>query len=352
MKLSLISFTRQGNQVNQYLIKELSQKGYQCEGYIMDRFKSDDEGGGLIPLEITLKEWAREQFCRQQGIIFVGAVGIAVRLIAPFLVHKSEDPAVVVVDDGAQFAVALLSGHLGGANELTGLVGEILGATPVITTSTDVNNKFSIDLFAKKNDLMITDWKAAKEIAARFLENQEVGLFCDIPLTGKIPAGFFRDKSCGKNVRITYRYPGKSEPDSLYLIPKAFVLGIGCRKGTLVEDIDVFVRQLLNERQIVMAGIAAIASIDLKREEDGLLKFAKKYKIPAYFYSAEILQQVKGEFRDSDFVRQITGVGNVCERAALHHAALNNDNSCVVMGKQAGKGITVSLVQMEVQIVF
>ena len=133
-----------------------------------------------------LKNGQEEDFEDCDAIVFIGACGIAVRSIAPFVKSKKIDPAVVVVDEQGQFAISLLSGHIGGANELTEEIAEILRAQSVITTATDLNDKFAVDVFAKKNGCFISDMELAKEISAALLAGKEVGFASDFPWIGEI----------------------------------------------------------------------------------------------------------------------------------------------------------------------
>lgn len=350
-KLSLISFTKNGDCLNQTLVEKLSAK-YQCCGYKLKRFSAtaEDHPDGLCYLEGSVKEWVSSQFLKTDGFIFIGAVGIAVRLIAPHIGHKSKDPAVVVVDDGGTFAVSVLSGHMGGANQLTKEISKLLGAMPVITTATDVNEVFSVDLFAQKNDLLIADWKLAKEISAEVLAGHQVGFFSDLLVAGDIPDRIVRDQFCRRNIQITYR--NDSKQDCLRLIPNMFVLGIGCKKGVTYRQLEAFIMDVLEQYQITIKSIAAICSIDLKKEEPGLLQFAEKYGLPCYFYTAPELERVTGRFADSPFVKQVTGTGNVCERAPMYHLQKNGQNGQIKITKQAGDGITMALIQKEIKISF
>ena len=126
-------------------------------------------------------------FQSMDALLFIGACGIAVRSIAPYLQGKDKDPAVVVLDERGIFAISLLSGHLGGANELTAVLANLTGAIPVITTATDINGRFAVDVFAKKQNLWISDLKAAKAVSAAVLDEEPVGFFSEFPVTGEIP---------------------------------------------------------------------------------------------------------------------------------------------------------------------
>ena len=130
-------------------------------------------------ISISHTEWTNRQFGQADAIIFVCACGIAVRSIAPFVKSKKTDPAVLVVDECGKYVISLLSGHLGGANELAETVARLLGALPIITTATDLHHQFAVDVFAKKNGCAIASMKAAKEFSAAMLAGESVGFYSE-----------------------------------------------------------------------------------------------------------------------------------------------------------------------------
>ena len=133
---------------------------------------------GLFYIDDSLKEWTRQRFLDSDAILFVGACGIAVRSIAPFLVSKAEDPAVLVIDETGSWVISLVSGHLGGANALAREIAAGISAQPVITTATDLNERFAVDVFARENKLFIGSMELAREISAAVLAGRPVGLRC------------------------------------------------------------------------------------------------------------------------------------------------------------------------------
>ena len=134
--------------------------------------------------ESNLKDWCRARFADASAILFISACGIAVRTIAPFLQSKTKDPAVLVMDEQAHHVISLVSGHIGGANELAEEIGARTGAVPVITTASDVRGKIAVDVFAKKNGLMIASMKDAKKIEAAILRGEAVGVYCEGAVEG------------------------------------------------------------------------------------------------------------------------------------------------------------------------
>lgn len=351
MKLAVLSFTRQGSICCEKLVKGLRGKGETCSGYVQEKFLDTcHEVPGLIPVRQTVYEWTREQFTEADGLIFIGAAGIAVRAIAPYLKDKKTDPAVVVVDEKGTWAISLLSGHAGGANRLTKTVAGILAGTAVITTATDVEGKAAIDVFAVEAGLTISDWQLAKIVSAEILEEHPVGFFSDFSWPEEIPEGFTQKQNCEYHVWVTAKNVQEkedlitlfltSESRILRLIPPIYCVGIGCRKGTPKSKIEHALSAVMRENNLAVEGIAAFASIDLKKEEPGIRELAGEWKIKFLTYSKDELNAVKGDFTASAFVKQVTGADNVCERSAL---ACAGEQGTLLVRKQAACGVTIAV---------
>ncbi len=266
--------------------------------------------------EQKLRDQIEQVFCQNYTLIFVGAIGIAVRGIAPFIKGKDVDPAVLVVDELGTFVIPLLSGHLGGANEYGEELSNRLKATPVITTATDINQVFGVDVWAKKQKIYINNIDHIKYISAALLAGEKIGFQSDYKID-EFPE--FVETTEGNMVETgiliseTYR---QIYTHTLWLTPKKYVLGVGCRKGI---DIEIFEKQLLEfleEQGIFLQMIRQIASIDLKEKEEAILNFSRKYGIEFKTFSSKELELVSGEFSKSEFVKSVTGVDNVCERSA------------------------------------
>ena len=138
---------------------------------------------------VRLNDWTAAQFAQSDALIFVGAAGIAVRAIAPHCRSKAADPAVVVLDEGGRFAIPLLSGHLGGANELAQRLAAVCHAVPVITTATDVNGLFAVDLWAKAQNCAVLEPERIKRVSGALLAGQTVRYWSPWPVAGEPPAG-------------------------------------------------------------------------------------------------------------------------------------------------------------------
>ena len=265
--------------------------------------------------EEPLQEWIRREFQIRQALIFIGAAGIAVRTVAPYIQSKSTDPAVLVMDEDAEFVIPLLSGHLGGANALAQQIAALLGGTAVITTATDRNRVFAVDLWAKKQNLFILQPERIRAVSAGLLSRKKVRFCSPWPISGSVPQGISLCESAETaSVLLTLRPEGGG---ALQLVPRCLTLGVGCRRGIGAEQIDRVFREFCLERSVLPQAVSAIASIDRKRNEKGLLEFCRMRNLPSVFFSAEELQSVRGCLSSSEFVRQTVGVDNVCERSAV-----------------------------------
>jgi cobalt-precorrin 5A hydrolase len=335
MKISIISFTLKGSILGKKLRERLNIKGHYANSFSISKFASKL---GLIEMEGSLTEWTGKQFKTVEGIIFIGACGIAIRSIAPFVKDKKIDPAVVVIDEKGEFVIPILSGHIGGANDIAYEISRILKATAVITTATDVNNKFSVDLFATKENLYISDLNLVKRISSEILEDKIIGLSSDYKILSQLPVGIEENTTIELGICISIHNKNPFE-NTLNLIPRIVTLGIGCRKNTSLEAIESLVLKVLKNNNISIKSIKNISSIDLKKNEKGILDFCKKYKIDFSTYTSDELNQVNGDYYESAFVKSITGVGNVCERSA----AIGSNNGNIIIKKNAENGVTVAI---------
>lgn len=346
-----------------------------------------------VSMKETVKACVDEYFEQVDAIVFVTASGIAVRSVAEHLTHKSKDPAIVCMDECSKHVISLVSGHAGGANALTQMLADVMWATPVITTATDVEGQFSIDDYAREHNLVVTDWAKAKAISAEVLatgakpvwvdeaevsqeeEKNACGICKEQKSTG-IDVGKIENDGCGSRVdgcesridgcknRVDACENGLDvqrlqigsyqvvitpqdvsvDAQTLQLIPRCIVAGVGCKKGMPVDKIEHAVQDAFAKAGLRMEALCAVASIDLKKEEAGLLEFCETRKVPFEAYTAEELQAVSGTFSASEFVTGVTGVDNVCERSAVKYASEHGANDGeLLLRKQAQDGVTVAL---------
>ncbi len=277
-------------------------------------------------------------FAEVDALVFVGACGIAVRAIAPCLRGKTVDPAVIAMDEAGRFVISLLSGHIGGANALAVRLAAALGATPVVTTATDVNGRFRADEWAARHGLVIADMSAARRFSARILE-RDLPLLSDFTIVGRLPAGLVpgAEGDCGLLISCRDVRPFQT---TLLLIPRILHLGIGCRRGTGAEKIDAAVEAALRASSLRREALASASSIDVKQDEAGLNAWMRATGLKPGFFSARALNDVPGTFSGSAFVRDTVGVDNVCERAAMLAAG---EGARLILSKMCLDGVTVAV---------
>lgn len=310
LKVSVISFSDQGEKLAHHIADVLKEDSSEVKVQITD-VKRCESG--------ELKNWSAEHFRKDDALIFVGACGIATRAIAPYVHHKTVDPAVIVVDELGRNVIPLLSGHIGGANRLSEILAERLTAEAKITTATDLHGSFAVDTWAKKNGMTIHRPEYIKVVSSKALKEENIIVESD--------------------VKITYQDLWE---DKLTLIPKVLSVGIGCKKGTAEEDIENIFEQVMKEYHLAREAVKQICSIDLKEEEPGLISFAKKKGIPFVTFSAEALQALSGDFSTSEFVKNVAGVDCVCERSAVKGAG-ETDASSLIVRKTAANGVTIAV---------
>lgn len=303
------------------------------------RLQSMLEKQGELVLELAVEE----AFSCCDALIFIGATGIAVRRIAPLVRDKFQDPAVLSMDELGRHCISLLSGHVGGANLMAERIAGMIGAEAVISTATDLNHLFAVDLFAKENALWITDRVLARKISAALLRGVSIGFCSDFPVEGELPGELYRAEkreiAAGQealSIAVTLS-DAELGGSCLRLIPRCLSLGVGCRRGIAPETLREALQQFLSERGICAEAISAVASIELKKNEPAILALAEELRAEFRVYTAEELLELPGEYEDSAFVRRTTGVGNVCERAA---AAVFPE---ILVHKTRYRGVTLAL---------
>lgn len=333
MNIRIISFTDRGCGVSQTLAAALS-------AHTVQQYAKAD---GFLPYA-SVRTFAEESMAQADAVVFIGAAGIAVRAIAPFVRSKDTDPAVLVIDENGNFVISLLSGHIGGANAWTRHLADILHAIPVITTATDGRGVFAADSWAVQHGCAVKDIREIQYISGALLRGEQVGLRSDFPIAGALPDGVQPDTSHDCGMLISVREPERLPfAHTLHVVPRVVHVGVGCKKQTDPCALRTWMEDILRALRIVPQAIASVSSIDLKREEAAVLALAQAWRVPVHFYSAQQLEQVTGDFPRSDFVRRITGTDNVCQRAA----AKASENGSCLLAKTAKDGMTVSIYAKE-----
>ena len=305
---------------------------------LASRTESDTLG---IEKAENVDSWTSEAFSTCDAVIFVGALGIAVRHIAPYIRRKDRDPAVIGIDELGRFTVPLLSGHIGGGNEIALKIAESIGSTPVITTATDINGLFAVDVFATKNHLAIERLPMIKEISSNLLRGESVGFVSRIGYEGDLPAGLTESESGDLGICISSDRGDRPFARTMLLIPRDISVGVGCRKDKDPEEMKKFIEETLVSNGIDPKRIRSFTSIDIKSHEKAILALGEKYHVPVYFRTAEELMSLDGTFSGSEFVRDVTSVDCVCERSAVYSGGE------LILKKTARDGMTVALAQIE-----
>ncbi|MCR4996677.1 MAG: precorrin-3B C(17)-methyltransferase [Butyrivibrio sp.] len=339
----VISFTSKGKELADRLLSLISDGNFvrECEESEIgkrERYKESSYRENVVVKGtddgFTLDGFVKENFYQGNVLIFIGAAGIAVRAIAPYIEDKTKDPAVIVMDEAGKNVIPLLSGHIGGGVREAEKIANLIGANCVMTTASDVSGEFAVDVFASENGFVISDMKKAKEFTARLLEEKVAVYEVDAEIAGMPPfdvdtgfANVIRQSAGGESFEkendfarskasftISF-HKNKSESGVLSLIPKCIAIGVGCKKGTPYEKLRAFVEDKLSEHNLDKRAVKVLASADIKKDEEGLILLAKELGAEFKTFSSEVLMAQEGEFTASSFVKSITGTDNVCERA-------------------------------------
>ena len=379
--LSIISFTEKGAHLSLKLLDMLSEAGENAWLYTKcSKYRDGSINKRLRYVYSNTDEWAKVQMSAKNELLFIGACGIAVRAIAPWVANKLYDSPVLVMDELGTYVIPILSGHVGGANELAVKIGEMTGSIPVITTATDLNKSFAVDIFAKKNYLYIENKDGIAKVSSKVLRGEKISMAIE-PLGHAIsePETLETEENktekvetvkAGKQAEQDNRFtnqieivdfPPKQPIDviitsqkqdynaSLILRPKEYVLGMGCKRDKEPEKIAGYIDQTLTALGISKNQVYAICSIDKKRDEAGFLQWSSLERIPFITYSAEELEDVEGDFEVSQFVKSQVGVDNVCERAALKGCGEGGE---LVYRKHASDGMTIAVAKRDWRVSF
>jgi Cobalamin biosynthesis protein CbiG len=310
MKIAVISVTRSGDGISEKLKEKLDIDLY-SKATIRD---------------FSIKQVAKKAMEEYKAVIFISSTGIAVRAIAEHIKAKDKDPAILVIDSSGNFVISLLSGHLGGANDLTLEVAQMLNSTPVITTATDNMGITAPDMIAKNNGLLIDNLKDAKNIAALLVDGKKVG-FIDDKSNISIPKGYISNLEESEGlVVITNKlyndisncnqidlYSENKEIPTLKLIRKDIVLGIGCRKNFSPDEMRKTIQNLLKDKNIDERSVKSIGTVEIKKDEQAILKLAEYLGCELEIFSTQEIKKVHNKYEGSNFVEKTIGVRAVCE---------------------------------------
>lgn len=349
MRIAVIAITRNGARLGAQISEGLSRGDL----YVLQKY-AGAAGKKALPFIGDLKELVRKLWPETDGFVFIMATGIVVRMIAPLLEAKDKDPAVVVMDDAGHFSISLLSGHLGGANELAGRCAFLTGAREVITTATDANNLPSFDLLAKEEGWVIDDLNRVKVLNSLLLDDAGIAV---VDATMRVRSWFhgrgrlsFHDtfiealQSPARGyVFVTNRHlPPQVQSDRLLILrPLNLVLGIGCNSGTTAEEIEEVVSANLKRLFLSTKSVMCIASAAAKRSEAGLLEFARQYSLPLQFFESDELNTVSAPSPPSGHALAAIGANGVAEPAAL----LASNGGTILLKKVKSGNVTLAVAE-------
>lgn len=294
-------------------------------------------GGTVIPRRAGLSELMPAFWRQYDGLVCVMASGIVVRLIAPLVSDKQRDPAVVVVDEAGRFAVSLVAGHLGGANDLARQVAAVTGGQAVITTASDVLGHTALDLWAQAQNLAVEERRTLTRASAKLVNTGTLHIFSEIPIAS-LPADFVvAGEPAAADCIVSHRL-GPWSAGVLLLRPRHLVAGIGCNRGTSAEQIATALDGACARHGLSPLAIRNLASIDLKADEAGLITFAEARGLMIDFYGKDELNRVAG-ISSSDAVLRATGAQGVAEPAALLSSGADN----LLVRKMKWQDVTIAI---------
>jgi cobalt-precorrin 5A hydrolase len=307
MKYAVITFTEQGDKIADIL----------ASSFDIDLYSKKKQS------DFNFKEISKKVMESYSGIIFISSTGIAVRAIAPYIKSKDMDPAVLVIDNSCSYVISLLSGHLGGANELTLKVSKLLAAQSIITTATDKLGVTAPDMVAKENELVIEDLKKAKHIAALLVEGKRIGFFDEKGIV-QTPDGYssnlddisgllYVGSSESINKHLQVQNASTLSVPMLKLIRRNIVLGIGCRKDFSPQKMRQTVLSVIKEHNIDIRAIKSISTVELKKDEVAINALVDYFKCQLEIFTTEDIRAIQHKFEGSDFVEKTIGARAVSE---------------------------------------
>ena len=325
---AIITLTKSGAELGMQLKNRLS---HACL-YVPEKLGIKRKGCSFFAMD--LRTLCGELFNHYESLIFIMATGIVVRTLSTFLTHKSSDPAVVVVDEKGRFAVSLISGHLGGANELARRVAILTGGKPVITTASDVHETLAVDLLAQRLECFPVDLNVLKKCTYALLQGEKVGIYPMLPtlqlrlgdrgnlhLYTSLKSVLHSD--CRYKIIVSPKWmekglAGNVKRDGVIVLhPRNLVVGIGCNRNTSRTEIENTIKRFFDTWGLCVNAIKKIASIDAKSGEEGLTSFAKKYHLEMEFFTSRQLNEVACPSPSSKSALKAVGSTGVCEPAAL-----------------------------------
>ena len=352
-KIAILSITNNGRELA-LRIKE-SMKSVDVFFIKKDTDYKNDE---VIVVNKGLKEFIPQIFDKYEYLVFIMATGIVVRTIAPLIISKFSDPAILVMDEKGNNIISLLSGHMGGANEMTLYMSDLINSHPVITTATDVNKKSSLDMIAKKLNGHIDDFRDnVLKINSMLVNNEEVHLYIDgnykINHQGftlydeKTDLDKVRNLVVVTNKKYINKMLNKNienlNEKIIKVTPKDIVIGVGCKKNTDSKHMKNSLIKFLAEYNIDINAVKEIGSIEIKKDEKAIIDLAKYLNVPFKTFSVKEISKVDYLYEKSDWVKKNVGVYSVSDPVA--HLL---SEGRVIINKHKYDGITFSIGRIDI----
>lgn len=329
-------------------IISVSDKGYELSLKLKEKL---DQDSTIIKNDLfhkNVKKIFPILFYEYDAIIAIMASGILIRSIAPLVESKTSDPAVLNIDDKGNFVISTLSGHLGGANSLTQKVAELIDATPVITTSTDVNKKLGIDVIARDLYFEIDNTSEILYFNKAVLDGNEISFTVNPNANFDYLYDYLNENALKINISISYS--SKISPDEIFaevdgheitLKKRKLVVGIGCRRGKECVKIHDGLKKSFDDLNLPLSRIDMFSSAEIKKDEIGLLELSDKMGIPINFVDLERMKMFESkDIQKSEFVKSKFGIYGVCEPSALITAGFD---SKLIYKKTSYNGVTIAV---------
>lgn len=318
--IAIVSFTRNTVELSEEIVKLLGRHKYICTLHNANRGACEVE---LITALKSTKSWVDECWKRMDAFVFIGSANVATRMFADLVEDKMKDPAVLVLDEECKYVIPILGNHIGLGNDLASKLAKLVNAKDILTTTEEVNEKFTIEKFAERNEMEIGNRDQARTITAAILEGQHIGFYCENDIDGEIPPGLTPCKDTKELSWFIQRISIRSE----------YVVGMGLKEGVSFVNVeDLFLAQLdvLNIDMIQVKGIATIRD---KKEEPALISLAEKYHLPILSFTGKELRDLHVVSSEDPSAKN---EANISERAAI----LGSDCGQLIQKKVVGRGAT------------
>ncbi|WP_307197082.1 cobalt-precorrin 5A hydrolase [Neobacillus niacini] len=350
---AVVAITKHGVE----LARKLGQSFQNADVYYMSKFEKGDEGEKDIQLFTgSVRLLLPSLFEVYKGLIIIISLGAVVRMIAPLLKDKKTDPGVVVIDDKGEHVISVLSGHIGGANELTKEVAAALKARPIITTASDVQETIAVDLFGKRFGWIWDSAEKLTPVSASVVNEEKIAIVQEsgekewwlygrpLPENIKSYRSILEALAEKPDAALVVTHRNLSEEEQQILQngvlyrPKVIVLGMGCNRGTTSKEIEAVIDETLAELNVSKKSVKAICTIDLKKDEAGLIEVKNKNRWEFICYTPEELNSIKIE-DPSETVFKFTGAYGVSEPAALLYSGAET----LALTKKKSGNVTISV---------